>query len=110
MQCPSCNELLPFYFAFSSAGKKLSCPSCQKVITPTEESSNKIQRLSIIVSFIAGIPLGGICSYFWIIVMQPVLAFIVLLAGVIGVVGSTYTYSASNMRFHLHSQINPESF
>lgn len=109
MQCPACTESLPFYFAFSSAGKKLLCPGCLKVITPTEDSSKRIQKLSIIMSFIAGIPLGGVCSYLWLAAMQPGLAIVVLFAGTAGVVGSAYNYSASNLRFHVHRQQIPDS-
>ena len=101
MKCPACLKPLPFYFAFSSGLRKLTCPACKKTILPTRESLDKIKLISVILSFVAGVPLGVICSYLWINNLQFGLAVFVFITGIIGVMGSAFIYSKSHIKFQL---------
>ena len=100
MKCPACTDPLPFYFAFSSGLGKKKCPGCKKWLVPTSQSIEQIQKISVIMSFIAGIPLGAVCSYLWIGTLQFELAMFVFVIGIIGVIGSAYIYSKSHIKFH----------
>ena len=99
MNCPACTDSLPFYFAFSSGIGKKQCPACKKSLVPTSQSMGKIQKVSVILSFIAGIPLGAVCSYLWIGTLQFELAMFVFVVGIVGVIGSAYFYSKSHIEF-----------
>jgi hypothetical protein len=101
MICPVCSDSLPFSFAFTSGLGKKYCPACKNSIMPTSQSMEKIQKFSVVLSFIAGIPLGAICSYLWIGALQFELAIFVFVMGVAGVIGSAYIYSKSHIKFHL---------
>ena len=62
----------------------------------------KVQKMSVVLSFLAGIPLGIAVCYFWLVALQPTLALIVFIACIGGVLGSCYLYARSNLRFRLH--------
>ena len=64
----------------------------------------KIQKMSVIFSFISGIPLGITGCYLWLVALQPGLAVFVFVVGVAGVMGTSYIYARSNIRFRLHLQ------
>lgn len=102
MHCPGCNRVLPFYYAFSSGLRKSHCPYCNSLISPTKESMEKIQKMSVILSFVSGIPLGVIVCYLWLVTLQPWLALFVFVMGILGVMGSSYIYARSNIRFRSH--------
>lgn len=102
MDCPGCSKQLPFYFAFASGISRKKCPACSNSISPTRESMEKIQKMSVIFSFVSGIPLGIACCYLWLVTLQPGLAIFVFGVGIIGVMGSSYIYARSNIRFRPH--------
>jgi len=62
----------------------------------------RIQKMSIILSLLAGIPLGVAVCYLWLVALQPVLALIVFITCIVGVMGSSYLYARTNLRFRLH--------
>ena len=62
----------------------------------------KIQKMSVVLSFLAGIPLGISVCYLWLVALQPLLAIIVFIACISGVLGTCYLYARSNLRFRLH--------
>ena len=62
----------------------------------------RIQKMSIILSFLAGIPLGVAVCYLWLVALQPVLALIVFITCIVGVMGSSYLYARTNLRLWLH--------
>ena len=99
MRCPGCSIKLPFHFAFASKNSRKSCPSCDNILTPTNESMEKVQKMSVILSFLSGNPLGIICCYLWLVSLQPGLALVVVIAGISGVMGSSYFYAQSTIRF-----------
>ena len=102
MDCPGCRKPLPFYFAFASGPGKKHCPACNSIISPTKESMEKIQKMSVMFSFVSGIPLGIACCYLWLVALQPGLALFVFVLGIGGVIGSTYIYARANIRFRPH--------
>lgn len=97
--CPSCRSALPFYFAFASGVKKKICPACHACMLPTRASMEKIHRDCGLISFIAGIPLGGLCFYIWTWMSQPGFAMLMLLLGITGVVHSCYLHAKTTIRF-----------
>ena len=97
MQCPSCQRDLPFYFALVSSDKKKVCPHCQGGIRPTPDSVSKINKVSAILSFVAGIPLGIMCAYIWFVYEEPHASVLVFGLGIFGVIGSSYFFSRSNI-------------
>lgn len=62
----------------------------------------KIQKMSVIFSFVSGIPLGIACSYIWLVILQPLLALFVFFVGIAGVIGTSYFYARSHIRFRPH--------
>ena len=101
MDCPACSKELPFYFAFVSGLGKQRCPSCSESIKATRDSFTRVQKFSVILSFFAGIPLGIVCSYISIAMMQLALGLIVFGVGIIAVLTSAYLYGRSTLKFEL---------